>query len=57
MASFALGTMPSLILLGMGGSLAAARWRQPARHLLTPLFLLNGAVLSTLAITLLIGPR
>lgn len=57
MAGFALGTMPSLVLLGMGGSLAAVRWRRPARHLLTPLFLLNGAVLSTLALTLLLGPR
>jgi len=35
---------------------AAARWRQSARHLLAPLFLLNGAVLGVLAITLIFGP-
>ena len=56
MAGFALGTMPSLVAVGIGGSLAAARWRQSARHLLAPLFLLNGVVLGVLAIALIFGP-
>ena len=55
MAGFALGTVPSLALIGFGGALSAARWRNMARRLLPPLFLFDGAVLTGMAISLAFG--
>jgi uncharacterized protein len=55
MAGFALGTVPSLALVGIGGAVAASRWRNLARQLLAPLFLFNGAALTAMAIGLAFG--
>jgi uncharacterized protein len=55
MGGFALGTVPSLALVGFGGAIVAARWRNMARHLLAPLFLFDGAALTAMAIGLAFG--
>ncbi len=52
MAAFGLGTTPSLLLVGLGGALCAARWRRLARRAVAPLFLLNAAILTSLALSL-----
>ena len=49
MAGFALGTIPSLFVVGIFGAVAAARWRGLAQRLAAPLFLFNGAVLMVMA--------
>lgn len=49
MAAFAAGTAPSLILAGWLGDLAARRYRALARCAMTPLMLVNAAVLFWLA--------
>jgi hypothetical protein len=38
-------TVPSLIIVALGGAAVAARWRGVARRLIAPLFLFNGAFL------------
>lgn len=52
MAAFGLGTVPSLMLLGIGGAACAARWRHLARRVVAPLFLFNAALLSLMALSL-----
>lgn len=49
MAGFAIGTMPALALVGVLGSLGAVRWRQAARLVVRPVFLLNAATLAVMA--------
>ena len=49
MAAFALGTVPSLAVVGLLGALAAERWRGLARSLAAPLFLVNALTLAVLA--------
>lgn len=49
MAGFAIGTMPALALVGVLGSLGAVRWRQAARLVVRPVFLLNAATLAAMA--------
>lgn len=56
MAAFGLGTLPSLMLVGIGGAACAARWRQLARRAVAPLFLVNAALLSSLALSLASPP-
>ena len=53
MAGFALGTVPSLMLVGIGGAAIASRWRGLARRLAAPLYLLNGTVLMVMAFSAL----
>lgn len=55
MASFALGTMPALILVGVAGSLAMNRWRVAAKPFVAALLLLNALVLVILAWRTLVG--
>jgi sulfite exporter TauE/SafE len=50
MAAFGLGTTPSLLLVGCGGAVLAARWRGAAQHAVAPLLLFNAAVLTTMAV-------
>jgi uncharacterized protein len=52
MAAFGLGTVPSLMLVGIGGAACAARWRSLARRAVAPLFLFNAVLLSSLALSL-----
>lgn len=52
MAAFGLGTVPSLLSVGIGAAACAARWRQLARRAVAPLFLFNAALLSSLALSL-----
>ena len=56
MAAFGLGTVPSLLLVGIGGAAAAMRWRAVARRLMAPLFLFNAAALSAMAVAVAAGP-
>lgn len=50
MASFALGTVPGLIALGVLGGAALRRWRGLANAVATPVFLLNAVTLGGLAV-------
>ncbi|HYD98830.1 MAG TPA: sulfite exporter TauE/SafE family protein [Alphaproteobacteria bacterium] len=52
MAAFALGTAPSLILVGTLGAAASRRWRGAARRIAAPVFLVNAVVLGGLAVGL-----
>lgn len=54
MAAFALGTVPSLAAVGVVGAFAAERWRSLARVLASPLFLVNAATLTALAVRSLV---
>ncbi|MBV9824874.1 MAG: sulfite exporter TauE/SafE family protein [Alphaproteobacteria bacterium] len=51
MGAFGLGTLPSLLLVGCGGAVVAARWRVSAQRFVAPLLLFNAAMLTTMAIT------
>ncbi len=53
MAAFALGTVPSLLAVGLVGAAAAQRWRGIAARLAVPIFLLNAVVLARVAARLL----
>lgn len=50
MAAFALGTMPGLLLIGLLGAAAGARWRGLIQHLMPLVLLLNAALLALLAL-------
>ncbi len=50
MAAFALGTMPALLVVGFLGAAAGARWRRALTYLMTPVLLLNIALLLLLAV-------
>jgi sulfite exporter TauE/SafE len=50
MAAFALGTVPSLVAVGLLGGAAAVHWRRRAATLAAPLFLVNAATLVGLAL-------
>jgi sulfite exporter TauE/SafE len=50
MASFALGTVPGLVALGVLGGAALRRWRGLANAIATPVFLLNAFTLGGLAV-------
>jgi uncharacterized protein len=52
LAAFGVGTLPSLMLVGLGGTACASRWRHLAGRALAPLFLFNAALLSSLALSL-----
>ncbi len=56
MAAFGLGTVPSLVLVGLGGAGLAARWRALVRRLVAPLYLFNAVVLSAMAFAVLAPP-
>lgn len=49
MAAFALGTMPSLIAIGLAGHVAGQRWRAFGTRVMPALMILNAAALSFLA--------
>jgi sulfite exporter TauE/SafE len=53
MAAFALGTIPSLLAVGLVGAAAAQRWRAVASRLVVPVFLFNAVILAQMAIGLL----
>jgi sulfite exporter TauE/SafE len=53
MAAFALGTVPSLLAVGLVGAAAAQRWRAAASRLAAPVFLFNAAILAQMAIGIL----
>jgi sulfite exporter TauE/SafE len=53
MAAFALGTIPSLLAVGLVGTAAAQRWRAAATRLVVPVFLFNAVILARMAIGLL----
>jgi sulfite exporter TauE/SafE len=50
MAGFALGTMPSLLAVGLIGGIAGRRWRGLAGRLAVPILLFNAAVLLRMAL-------
>jgi len=56
MASFALGTMPALIAVGVLGSCVVSRWRGFARRLAIPVFVVNAVILGGLAARAVAGP-
>ena len=49
MAAFALGTMPSLLMVGFAGTAAGTAWRQAARVAAPALMVVNAAVLTMMA--------
>ena len=49
MLAFSLGTVPSLLAVGVAGHVASQRFRSAALHLMPALMLVNAAVLSYLA--------
>jgi sulfite exporter TauE/SafE len=53
MASFCLGTVPSLLAVGLVGAAAARRWRFAASRLAVPVLLLNALLLTRTAIGIL----
>ncbi len=53
MAAFALGTIPSLLAVGLVGAEAAQRWRAAASLLAAPVFLFNAVILAQMAIGIL----
>lgn len=53
MIVFALGTVPSLVVVGMAGHVVAGLWRKPALALSPWLLLANGFVLGGLAVTMM----
>jgi sulfite exporter TauE/SafE len=53
MAAFALGTVPSLLAVGLVGAAAARRWRVAASRLAVPVFLFNALILARMAIGIL----
>lgn len=53
MAAFGLGTVPALLLVGLGGASLAARGRAAAGRLIAPLFLFNAVMLSAMAVAAL----
>jgi uncharacterized protein len=53
MAAFALGTVPSLLTVGLVGVAAAQRWRFAAARLAVPVFLFNALILGRMAIGML----
>lgn len=55
MAAFGLGTVPSLVLVGVSGRAASRRWRFWARHGLTALFLVNALTLAAASLRQLIA--
>ena len=56
MVAFGLGTVPSLLLVGLGSAARASRWRALARRALAPLFLFNAAVLTAMAVAVASTP-
>jgi sulfite exporter TauE/SafE len=52
MAVFALGTVPSLLVVGVVGQVAATRFRRAMAVAVPALMLMNAAVLSYLAVSL-----
>lgn len=50
MAAFALGTMPSLLVVGFLGAAAGTRWRGLLNRLMVPVLLLNAVLLALLAL-------
>jgi sulfite exporter TauE/SafE len=55
MAAFALATMPALFLLGAAGSGLTQRWRRFAERLAAPVYLANAALLTVMAVELMIA--
>ncbi|HYC04584.1 MAG TPA: sulfite exporter TauE/SafE family protein [Azospirillaceae bacterium] len=55
MAAFALGTMPSLLMVGFAGTAAAAAWRQAVRVAAPALMLVNAGVLTMMAWHTMVG--
>jgi sulfite exporter TauE/SafE len=53
MAAFAVGTVPSLLAVGLVGAAAAGRWRVAASRLAVPVFLFNALILARMAIGIL----
>lgn len=49
MAAFGLGTMPTLVAVGWGGTLLRRRWRDVARWTAVPLLILNATLMVALA--------
>jgi sulfite exporter TauE/SafE len=56
MAAFALGTVPSQVLVGCGAASLTAHWRGLARRVIAPLFLFNAAVLTAIALGVATSP-
>ncbi|GGF66455.1 membrane protein [Terasakiella brassicae] len=54
MAAFALGTVPSLMVVGFAGHLAGQKWQQIVTDLAPMLLIINAGVLAYLAYTLVI---
>lgn len=54
MAAFAVGTMPSLMGLGLAGYMAGSQWKAQVARFAPALLLLNAGVLSYMAVTLVL---
>ncbi len=55
MLGFGLGTVPSLLAIGLAGHLGGRRWRAALAHFSAPVLLVNGALLAGIGWSRLIG--